>query len=58
MSDHKLNRVLFSSNNNLSDNVVPIFSKEELNGMPIWSMKDNNGNVRYFEENGKAIKFK
>lgn len=55
MSDFKINRVSFSSN---SDNVVQLFSKEEINGMPIWAVKDKDGNVRYFEENGKAIRFK
>lgn len=56
MSDLNVNRVSFSSNNN--DNVVTLFSKEEINGLPIWAMKGPNGEVRYFEENGKAIRFK
>ena len=57
MADYNIKRVLFS-NNNLGDKVVPIFSKEELNGMPIWAIKDKDGKVSYCEENGKAIRFK
>lgn len=56
MSDFKINRVPFSSNNN--DNVVPFVSKEEINGFPIWVKKNSDGTFSCFEENGNAIRFK
>lgn len=67
MNDFRIRKILFPNdnsqlnsytNNQNNDNVVSFFSKEELNGMQVWAIKDKDGKVSYCEENGKAIRFK